>query len=85
MPCALSTKTQPDSSGLDPRIQERRLAKALICRASITSGMRKSGNRFSGAIKFMQIAYTYLPIPLYSFGSDHVYDFGLIQSKIIVI
>ncbi len=35
--------------------------------------MRKSGNRFSARI------------PLYTFGIDHVYDFGLIQSKVIVL
>ncbi len=39
--------------------------------------MRKSGNRFSDAIKFTQIAQAYLHIPLYFIGIDHVYDFGL--------
>ncbi len=32
--------------------------------AAHKSGMRKSGNRFSGAIKFTQIAQAYLHIPL---------------------
>jgi len=35
--------------------------------------MRKSRNRFSARL------------PLYFIGIDHVHDFGLIQSKIIVI
>jgi hypothetical protein len=49
--------------------------------------MRKSGTLrgFSGAIKFTQIAKTYLPIPLQIIRIDHVHDFGLNQSKIIVI
>jgi hypothetical protein len=45
----------------------------------------KSGHPFFAAIKFMQIASTYLRIPLQTFGIDHCYDFGSIQSKIIVI
>jgi hypothetical protein len=47
--------------------------------------MRKRGSRFSGALKFAQIAETYLPIPLQTSRIDHVHDFGSIQSKIIVI
>jgi hypothetical protein len=47
--------------------------------------MRKSGNRFSDAIKFTQIAQAYPHIPLYIIVIDHVHDFGLNQSKIIVI
>jgi phospholipid/cholesterol/gamma-HCH transport system substrate-binding protein len=46
--------------------------------------MRKSGHRFSGAIKFTQIASTYLRHPALIIESDHD-DFGPIQSKIIVI
>ena len=37
------------------------------------SGLRKSAKRFSARN------------PLYLLGIDHVYDFGLIQSKVIVI
>jgi len=46
--------------------------------------MRKSGYRFSGAIKFTQIAQAYLHIPLSTFRIDHD-DLGSIRSKIIVI
>jgi hypothetical protein len=49
--------------------------------------MRKSGTLrgFSGAIKFTQIAQAYLHIPLSFIRIDHVHDFGLKQSQIIVI
>ncbi len=49
--------------------------------------MRDSGTLrgFSGAIKFTQIAQAYLHIPLSFIRIDHVHDFGLNQSKIIVI
>jgi hypothetical protein len=49
--------------------------------------MRRRGTLrgFSGAIKCTQIASTYLRIPLYIIGIDHVHDSRLVQSRIILI
>jgi hypothetical protein len=47
--------------------------------------MRKTGTLrgFSGAIEFTQIVGTYLPIPLTTFGIDHVHDLGPNRSKVM--
>jgi hypothetical protein len=45
----------------------------LLVSLRAKNGGRKSARRFSARI------------PLQAFGIDHVHDFGLIQSKIIVI
>ena len=40
---------------------------------------------FCGAIKLTQIAPFYLLVLLYDFRIDHIDDFTLIQSKIIIV